>query len=238
MPGAGTLRRLVHATLLALTAVGLAAGPAYSSSAGLFGTAEFRSDSLDALPQWQRVLGRIAAEEPAVRACARNPARCPNRATMAWLALLRGLEGAPAQEQIREVNRFVNQWTYRSDSENYGRSDYWATPLEFFRRSGDCEDYVIAKYRSLRRLGLPAERLRMVVVQDLVRDLPHAVLAVYLGDEVYILDNLSPAVLRQEQVGNYVPYYSVNESARWAHTPPDAVVVTSGMIAAVQPARP
>ena len=54
---------------------------------------------------------------------------------MAWLALLRGLEGAPAQEQILAVNRFVNQWPYRSDSDNYGRSDYWATPLEFFRRA-------------------------------------------------------------------------------------------------------
>ena len=56
---------------------------------------------------------------------------------------------------------------------------------------------MIAKYRSLRRLGLPAERLRMVVVQDLVRDLPHAVLAVYQGNAVYILDNLTTGCCRR-----------------------------------------
>ena len=55
--------------------------------------------------------------------------------------------------------------------------------------------------------------------------------------EVLILDNLSEAVLAQQRVGHYVPYYSVNEAARWAHAPPDALVVTT-TIAGVQPAQP
>jgi predicted transglutaminase-like cysteine proteinase len=231
------LRRFAHATLVALAASGCTVA-AHASPAGLFGTAEFRAESLDALPQWRRVLARVASEDATVLACAADEERCPNRGTMAWLALLRGLKGAPRVEQVRKVHRFINRWTYRSDSDNYGRSDYWATPLEFLRRSGDCEDYVIARYVSLRRLGIPPAQLRMVVVQDVRRGLPHAVLAVYLGDDVWILDNLSEVALRQEQVGDYVPYYSVNESARWSHTAPDAVVVTGGNLAAVQPARP
>ena len=232
------MRRLVHATLVALATSGLAAGDAHASPPGLFRTAEFRAESLEALPQWRRVLERIAGEEAAIRFCAADKDRCPNRGTMAWLALLRGLDGAPRMEQMRKVDAFVNQWTYHSDSDYYGRSDYWATPLEFLRRSGDCEDYVIAKYVSLRRLGVPPEQLRMVVVQDVRRGLPHAVLAVYLDGDVWILDNLSKSALRQEQIGDYVPYYSVNEAARWAHTPPDAIVVTNSTVAAVQPARP
>jgi predicted transglutaminase-like cysteine proteinase len=53
-----------------------------------------------------------------------------------------------------------------------------------------------------------------------VRDLAHAVLAVYLDDQVYVLDNLTNAVLPQERVAHYVPYYSINETTRWGHVPP------------------
>jgi predicted transglutaminase-like cysteine proteinase len=232
------LLRLARATLLAAATAGLAATPAQAGPASLFGTAEFHAESLAALPQWQLVLARMADERAVVHACAADAGRCPSRAALAWTALLRGLEGEARLRQVREVNRFVNRWAHRADADNYGRSDHWATPLEFFRRSGDCEDYVIAKYESLRRLGLGPDQLRMVVVQDVVRDLPHAVLAVYLGEEVLVLDNLSDAVLPQGRIAHYVPYYSVNETARWAHTPPDALVVTAAAVPDVHPAQP
>jgi len=193
----------------------------------LFGTAEFRVDSLAALPQWQHVLRQIARERPLYRACAAAAETCPSRSALAWQAMLQSEAGRPRFEQIQMVNQFLNQWQYRTDEQNYGQRDYWATPLEFLRRSGDCEDYAIAKYVSLRQLGFDTEDLRMVVLRDIVRDLPHAVLAVYLDDEVYILDNLTTAVLPQEQVSHYVPYYSVNETARWAHVPPAAETVAS-----------
>jgi hypothetical protein len=53
------------------------------------------------------------------------------------------------------------------------------------------------------------------------------VLAVYLDDQVVILDNLTRAVLPQEQVTQYVPYYSINETTRWAHVPPADTLVSS-----------
>jgi predicted transglutaminase-like cysteine proteinase len=59
-----------------------------------------------------------------------------------------------------------------------------------------------------------------VVLNDVSRGLAHAVLAVYFEQQVYILDNLSRAVLPQEQVSQYVPYYSINETTRWAHVAP------------------
>ena len=222
--------------LVGLGAV-LQVDPVAAAPAALFGTAEFRGESHAALPQWRRVLHDMARDTETIRACGRDAAQCPNRATMAWLALLRGLAPETRLRQVRAVNAFVNRWQYKADADNYGQRDYWATPLEFLRRSGDCEDYAIAKYQSLRLLGLPAEALRLVVVQDTVRDLPHAVLAVYLAEDVYILDNLTDGVLPQRRVVNYVPYYSVNEVTRWAHTPRDAVVVTSSADD-VAPARP
>ena len=192
----------------------------------LFGTAELRAESHQALPKWRDVLEKIENERDVYNKCSSNAKECPTRGVMAWQALLEGLEGAAPREQVSKINRFVNQWRYRPDSENYGRSDYWASPIEFIRRSGDCEDYAIMKYVSLRSVGFPVERLRMVVVQDTLRDLAHAVLAVYLDDDVVILDNLTNAVLSHDRVFQYVPYYSVNETTRWAHVPPGRITLS------------
>jgi predicted transglutaminase-like cysteine proteinase len=143
----------------------------------------------------------------------------------AWLALLRHLEGAPRAEQVRTVNAFVNRWRYRTDPENWGARDHWATPLEFILRSGDCEDYAILKYHSLRRLGFAPEDLRLVVVQDTQREIAHAVLAVRLDDDVVVLDNLTDTVRSQRSIRHYAPYYSINETARWVHVGDRAATV-------------
>ncbi len=198
----------------------LAMAPLASAQPALFGTTEFRAPSLAALPQWQHALRQIEAERSIYRACSDPDGDCPSRGAMAWREMIREQAGRPRLDQLAAVNGFLNDWHYREDSKNYGRRDYWATPLEFFRHSGDCEDYAIAKYVTLRDLGFPAEQLRLVIVQDVVRDLAHAVLAVYQGDQVYILDNLTKAVVPQERLTQYVPYYSINETARWAHVKP------------------
>ena len=200
-----------------------AASAADAVEFGLFGTREFRAASLAALPQWRGVLERVEAERPRWRECALDPARCPGRGAAAWRALLKSLDGAPLIEQLHAVNRFANQYRYKPDEQNWGKSDHWATPLEFLARSGDCEDYAIFKYLSLRELGVPADRLRLVVLKDTLRDLAHAVLAVRDDDgQIWILDNVTNAVLRHDRLGHYVPYYSVNEEARWAHLGTDS----------------
>ena len=211
----------------ALTALLAMTPSAAAASPPLFGTAEFRAASLDALPKWQQTLSRIDQEQATYRACARASATCPSRAAVAWQSVVRTQRGRPPIEQLQAVNQFLNDWRYKADDHNYGRRDYWATPLEFIRQSGDCEDYAIAKYVTLRQLGFTPEQLRVVVVRDVVRDLAHAVLAVYLDDEVFILDNLTKAVLPQERISHYVPYYSINETTRWAHVPPVNTLVSS-----------
>lgn len=213
------MSRIVRALALSVVLLALSQ-PGWARPPLLFGTVEFRADSFAALPRWQAVLGRIESERPIYRACAEDPSACPSRSVMAWQAMLAGQRGADPREQLRAVNRFINRWEYRSDQEVYGQSDYWASPLEFFRNSGDCEDYAIAKYVSLRKLGFAPAQLRLVVLRDTLRDLAHAVLAVYLEGEVYILDNVTDAVLAHGRIAHYSPYYSVNEEARWVHVPP------------------
>jgi predicted transglutaminase-like cysteine proteinase len=191
-----------------------------SAAAGLpaiFNSAEVRADRQLALPQWRRMSSRAEAERPLYHACATGQRACNSKAGIAWQALLRDLRGQDRLSQVRALNRFANRIPYNSDMEVWGRSDYWASPLEFLRRTGDCEDYAILKYYSLRQLGVPAADMRMVVVQDTVRNLAHAVLLVLVDGQLLVLDNLTNAIVPQERTPQYVPYYSVNEEARWAH---------------------
>lgn len=185
----------------------------------LLGTEEFRTDNLHALPKWENVLSRIDRERHLYAKCAAGLPECPSRHAVAWQALLREVRALPKIERVRKINSFLDGWRYRRDDQNYGRRDYWATPLEFLRHSGDCEDYAIAKYVSLRQVGFTPDEVRIVVVRDHLRDLAHAVVAVYIEGVVYILDNVTNRVSPQDRVTYYTPYYSVNENHRWAHVP-------------------
>lgn len=221
---------IVHVLKTGLLAALMAWMPACASAADfppLFDTIEYQGSSLDALPQWQRVLNDIERETSFYRDCddARNP--CEPRALLAWQSMIKSQTGDEPMAQLRSVNRFVNRWRSRTDQENFDRADYWASPLTFLKRSGDCEDYAIMKYVSLRRLGFEAKQLRLVVVRDVLRDVAHAVLAVHVDEDVFILDNLFQAVLPQQMVNQYLPYYSVNEKARFSHLPPNGVLIAS-----------
>lgn len=205
------MNTLSKAAMLAAAILGcFIASPVSAGAPALFNTVEYRTDDLDALPKWKATLSRIAKEQTYY-------AESRSKAVRVWQAMIREQRNHRQIDQLRSVNRFINQWRYRSDSYNYQTSDYWASPAEFFEHSGDCEDYAIAKYVTLRQMGFEADQLRLVVVKDVVRDLAHAVLAVYLAGDVYILDNVNNQIRPHSEVAEYAPYYSVNEHARWAH---------------------
>jgi len=193
---------------------------AYAQPPKLLETVEFRAQSLDALPRWVSVLEKVKLERPEYELCATNIEACPLSAMAGWQDKIKSLQGKPLSQQLAAINEYANAYPYRNDIDIWGLSDYWASPKEFLGRSGDCEDYSILKFFSLRALGLSNDQLRLVVVQDTVRNIAHAVLAVYDGSQVYILDSLFSAVLKQEFVKQYKPYYSVNETTRWAHLVP------------------
>lgn len=212
---------MMPSILASLAAAGLLLTCSLSTAAAglpaIFNSTEVRADRQLTLPQWRRMNAQVEAERPLYQACAAAQPACPSKAAIAWQALLADLRGQDRLSQVRALNRFANRIPYKSDRDTWGRSDYWASPLEFLRRTGDCEDYVILKYHSLRQLGIPASDMRMVVVQDTVRNLAHAVLVILVDGDVLVLDNLTNAIVPQERTPQYVPYYSVNEEARWAH---------------------
>jgi predicted transglutaminase-like cysteine proteinase len=227
--GDRTLRSRIYAGVFVLVTAfaGLSTSAVAASFPPLFNSIDYRNESLDALPQWQRVVAEIERESAIYEVCIQGSGSCESQALLAWQAMIKSQSGPPDVEQLHAVNRFINGWTPRTDQANHRREDYWASPLTFLSRSGDCEDYAIIKYVSLRQLGYDPEQLRLVVVRDVLRDMAHAVLAVHLDDEIHILDNLFNAVLPQHMVSQYVPYYSVNESARFSHLPSDSVLLAS-----------
>ena len=181
----------------------------------LFGAMEFRG-SLKALKSWQALVEKARQQVADFSRCATSASGC-NAAARSWQLLQVTAKPVAQPEQLKLVNQFFNRWPYRLDLETYNQSDYWATPKEFMQLSGDCEDYSISKYFALRQLGYPAENLRIVIVKDSIRNVGHAVLAIYQTDQVYILDNLSDLILPQDLYSHYQPQYSVNEEYRWAH---------------------
>jgi predicted transglutaminase-like cysteine proteinase len=203
-----------------LLAIFLAAFATQGWAEGLFGTLEIRADRIDSFPKWVEVLARIRQQNRTLSACRQAVAACPGSGTQRWRSMMRQAAGAGRTAQLGLVNHFFNQWPYIEDSALYGKSDYWATPLEFMSHSGDCEDYAIAKFVTLRLLGWPNAELRLVIVRDRVRDVPHAVLAVRQGGGEMILDNLASRPLPSALVLQYSPYYAVNETTRWVFLKP------------------
>lgn len=136
-----------------------------------------------------------------------------------WQRLLASQVGASEAEQLKEVNRFFNaKLRFTDDLALWNQVDYWATPVEALRRgAGDCEDYAIAKYISLRHLGVPAEKLRITYVKALRLNQAHMVLTYYEKPDAVplVLDNLIGSILPASQRSDLLPVYAFNGEGLW-----------------------
>jgi len=210
----------VQAVFLVMAASLAGFGPlsAHAFPADLFGYAQEPQQRLADFPQWVRVIERHLADDLQDGDCT---SRLINRCHLAeWRRFIDQARGLPVREQLKAVNRYANSRDYVLDLHNYRVDDYWAVPREFLYNGGDCEDYAITKFLSLRWLGLADEDLRLVIVQDTNLRVPHAVLAVARGAEVFILDNQVQTVMSHRDVVHYAPVFSINESRWWIHVPP------------------
>jgi predicted transglutaminase-like cysteine proteinase len=199
--------------LIALMVVGFAPG---AWAAGLFGMVEIKASTIESIPKWVDALQRIDAE--ALLAKCRG-GQCSGQ-QQDWYEMVEDLRGRGRYEQMVAVHRWLNRYRYITDDRLWGKSDYWETPGQFVTMSGDCEDYSIAKYYTLKALGWNDADLRLVVLRDTVRNIPHAVLAVNYNGENYILDNLATEPLQDRYLRQYTPYYAVNATTRWVFIRP------------------
>lgn len=132
----------------------------------------------------------------------------------AWNRMLQGETRQPEREQLTAVNRFFNQQlSFRDDTRIWRQTDYWATPVEsLVKGAGDCEDYALAKYFSLRNLGVPSEKLRITYVKALTRNQAHMVLTYYAtpSADPLVLDNLISDIRPASNRKDLLPVYAFN----------------------------
>lgn len=140
----------------------------------------------------------------------------------AWDSMIESSKNESILNQLKNVNDFFNQITYKSDLSVWGVKDYWATPFEFMGvGAGDCEDYAIAKYFSLIKLGVPDEKLRITYVSykkvNSKFEQAHMVLTYYhkVGVEPVVLDNINKTLQVASKRPDLIPVYSFNASGLW-----------------------
>lgn len=175
----------------------------------LFGTTEVMSANIQPFTKWTGVMARYQAQMVSSQSAQFK----------AWYNRMAHLKDVPLMQKLRQVNNIVNLNRYVEDQYLYGQSDYWATPIEFIaKQAGDCEDFAIAKMMTLKALGVPESSMRIAVVQDTMKNIPHAILIVYSQGNAYILDNQIKEVVPTQNVAHYKPYYSISRTAWWRHS--------------------
>ncbi len=221
---------------LAITMIGLQVPAAQAQSSGLFGSREILSTNMKSFDKWSGVWRRQNLEKRRASSAEAGPVdpnnECRGRARIkcnrdAWNKFIESQRGngqeatvddpVLSHELLAAINLYINRTSYIVDPVNWGVPDYWSTPDEFFLRSGDCEDYAISKFITLKRLGVDTAHMRLVVVQDENLRAAHAVLAVELDGTFHILDNQVDSVLTHDKILHYRPVYSINESNWWLH---------------------
>ncbi len=216
----GILPRLLAGALIGALVLLLAPQAQARTYPNIFGSKEIASQNwgvkTSAIANWRAMLQRWANGAP----CESNT--CTGKG---WDALVAKVKAAgDPMAQIKTANSLMNdpaQHPYIEDINNWGKTEYWATAFQFLKKSGDCEDFSIAKYMLLKAAGMPIENMRVVAVR--IRSLGgigHAILVVYQGDKALVLDNRVAPVMDEKLVrSEFQPALSVNEQSWWVHLP-------------------
>ena len=163
--------------------------------------------------KWSDLEARISADEKLLATCRSDQSKC-SQAESRFLSIVELARKHEGRARLGWLNRAVNMSIKPvSDRVQYGDADYWASPLQTLGNgTGDCEDYAIIKYVALRAVGVEADNLRLVIVQNDKRQTQHAVLAVRHEQQWLILDNLTMVITTAEDARNYRPLFTLYSS--------------------------
>jgi predicted transglutaminase-like cysteine proteinase len=140
--------------------------------------------------------------------CRRYQWFCVNQTSRAGTASQDGL-----LDLAHKINRRVNNTvTQLSDPENYGVADYWTLPVN---GNGDCEDFVLQKYKLLLDAGVDSRDMSIAVVLD-GKGGNHAVLVLRHSTGDLVLDSLSRRIRPWNQTGyTYLAMQSSGDKTQW-----------------------
>ena len=139
-----------------------------------------------------------------------------------WDRVMEESKNVKVLKKLKNINDFFNKIKYKRDLAHWGKKDYWAAPFEFMGTgAGDCEDYAIAKYYSLRKLGIPEHKLRITYVKLLQKrtkyEQAHMVLTYYHkpNSTPIVLDNVNKKLKLASKRKDLKPIYSFNANGLW-----------------------
>lgn len=214
------LTGLVAAAPTKPKSVGVATMFASVADPQIFGTVSIAVSHLAIEARW-RAIAPIAPRKLFGASCNGSRDLCDSPLMHTWARLRADLSGKAVSpfEILRRVNAEVDAGIrYRSDTDNYGAPDYWASPAEVARRhSADCKEFALVKMWMLAALGVPNTSMRIVVVKDLENGEGHAILSVSLGHVNLVLDNLTSRVRDDRMIARYQPLCSVSTAGSWIH---------------------
>jgi predicted transglutaminase-like cysteine proteinase len=143
-----------------------------------------------------------------------------------WLAVVASTRSLTEEARLTRINDFINgNLFFAEDIGVWGQRDYWATPLEMIGQgSGDCEDFAIIKYVSLRMAGVASSKLRLVYSKARLDGntesvwVAHMVLAYYATPtaEPLVLDNLDIRIQPASQRADMQAVFSFNSDGIFA----------------------
>jgi len=168
-----------------------------------------------AVQNWRRMLARWADGQ----ACESDTCTAKG-----WAEMVAQVKAAgDLLSQVKLANTLINdpsQHPYKEDINNWNTNEYWETPFEFLKKSGDAEDFAIAKYFLLKAAGVPAASMQIIAVRiKSLSGIGHVILAVTVDDSrTLVLDNRVAAVLDAKLVKDeFKPAIGINENKWWAY---------------------
>lgn len=162
--------------------------------------------------------GNFSLDAAIVDAAEKKYGADARRNLLAWQQFIRDDDSTADLQKLKRVNSFFNKFTFVGDSIHWFQADYWATPIEFLATDGgDCEDFALAKYFTLKLIGVSEEKLNLTYVKALNLNQAHMVLTYYEkpGAVPLVLDNLINAIEPATKRTDLLPVYTFNGSGLW-----------------------
>lgn len=160
---------------------------------------------------------RVVTQQEIQKTKAKYGSRAADR-LQEWQELVDENQNESEEDKLEIVNDFFNRVRYIDDLTHWHQKDYWATPLEMLATdAGDCEDYSIAKYFTLKALGVPESKLYITYVKAIRLNQAHMVLTYFETPKSIplVLDNLNKRILKASRRKDLVPIYSFNGDGLW-----------------------
>jgi predicted transglutaminase-like cysteine proteinase len=168
-----------------------------------------------AIQNWRQMLARWADGKD----CDNDTCSSAN-----WAAMVANVKATgDVMAQMKKANSLINdpsQHLSKEDSANWKTDEYWKTPYEFLKKSGDAQDFAIAKYFLLKAAGVPVADMQIILVRLKSQGgIGHAILAVRPdATRIFILDNRVLQVLTADLLKDeFTPVLGINESAWCAY---------------------